>query len=135
MSSESDLASDLTQWLDDHPVIQLGMLFGSAGEGRAGFASDLDLAVMARRSLSAMEKKDAIEALAQISGRPVDLVDLQETGGPLLRRILHTGTRLYCADEALYAELLKRHVFAQADFAPYRRRLLKERRQRWIGPS
>jgi predicted nucleotidyltransferase len=129
------LKKELTRWLADHPLIRIGILFGSANDGEADFGSDLDLAVMGPRALSADETKAAIEALAQISGRPVDLVDLQTTRGPLLRQILDTGHRLYCSNDALYAELLKRHVFDQTDWAPYRRRILKERRQRWISSS
>jgi len=50
-------------------------------------------------------------------------------------QILHDGTHLHCESNARYTELLKRHVFDQADFDPYRRRLPSERRRRWIGSS
>lgn len=126
------LEADITRCLGRHPVVRLGILFGSANEGRAGYESDLDLAVMGERALSAEEKMALIEALARRTGRPVDLVDLQTTHGLLLRRILQTGTRLYSTDDALYAELIKRQVFDQADFAPYRNRILAERRKAWI---
>jgi len=130
------LADDLAGYFADHPLVELAFLFGSVGDGRAGFASDLDVAVMSGRApLSAAEKTAMIDALASLSGRPVDLIDLRRTGGPLLGQVLHEGTRLYCESNARYAELLKRHVFDQADFAPYRQRLLSERRRRWIGNS
>ncbi len=65
-------------------------------------------------------------ALAECTGRPVDLIDLQTTGEPLLGQILKHGKRLL-GEDALYAELIKRHVFAEADFMPYYRRILMER--------
>lgn len=127
------LEADIARCLTRHPAVRLGILFGSVKEGRAGYESDLDLAVMGAHALSAEEKMALIEALAERTGRPVDLVDLQTTHGPLLRRILQTGTRLYSTDDTLYAELIKRQVFNQADFAPYRNRILAERRKAWIG--
>ena len=130
------LADDLAGYFADHPLVELALLFGSVGDGRAGFASDLDVAVMSGRApLSAAEKTAMIDALASLSGRPVDLIDLRRTGGPLLGQVLHEGTRLYCKSDARYAELLKRHMFDQADWRPYRERILRERRQRWIGNS
>jgi len=68
-----------------------------------------------------------------MSGRPVDLVDLQVARGPIVGRVLRGGTRLFCNDTALCAELIKRWWFNQADWLPYRRRILKDRREQWIG--
>lgn len=106
----------------------------SSARSRGGQGSDVDLAVMGDGPLCAETKMTLIERLAQETNRPVDLIDLQSARGVLLRRILQTGERMYDPDpdHRLYAELLKRHVFYQTDFAPYRRRLLKERRRAWI---
>ncbi len=41
------------------------------------------------------------------------------------------GKRLVGANRD-YAELLTRHLFDQADFLPYRERLLAERRKAWM---
>ena len=108
------------------------ILFGSlaTGVGRAG--SDLDLAVDAGRRLTAAEKMALISELAGRIGRPVDLVDINAIGEPLLGQILHHGKRILGGDTH-YANLVRRHLFDQADYLPYRNRILVERRQAWIG--
>jgi len=115
-----------------HEGIEAAWLFGSVAAGTADAASDLDVAVLGRAPLTAPEKTTLIEELAQTTGRPVDLIDLQTTRGPIVGRILRGGTRLFCDAPSLYAELLKRWWFDQADWMPYRRRILKTRREQWI---
>lgn len=83
-------------------------------------------------TVSAETKMALIGDLSQVVGRPVDLIDLRVAGEPILGQILKHGVRLLGSD-ADYAELIKRHLFDEADFMPYRRRILAERRQAWIG--
>ena len=118
--------------LQRHGGIRLAILFGSLATGRATARSDLDLAVLAEGPLDAESRIALIDALALATGRPVDLVDLRVVGEPLLGQVLEHGVRLLGSDHE-YAELIKRHLFDEADFMPYRRRILAERRQAWIG--
>lgn len=110
----------------------MAILFGSLAGARATPQSDLDLAVLMEDLLSAETKMALIGELSQTIGRPVDLIDLRVAGEPLLGQILKHGVRLFGSDTD-YAELLKRHLFDEADFMPYRRRILAERRRAWIG--
>ena len=73
-----------------------------------------------------------IGAIAERVGRPVDLVDLKAISEPLLGQIVRHGRRILGSD-TLYGELISRHLFEQADFMPYRTRILAERRKAWIG--
>ncbi len=114
------------------PGIRLAILFGSLASGEGHFESDLDLAVDAGRSLTADEKMALISELAGRTGRPVDLVDIHAVGEPLLWEILRQGKRILGSDTH-YANLIRRHLFDQADFLPYRKRILSERRRAWIG--
>lgn len=118
--------------LERHGNIRLGILFGSLASGRATRESDADLAILADTPLDAEFKIALIDELAVAAGRPIDLVDLRSVGEPLLGQILKHGIRLFGRD-ADYAELIKRHVFEEADFMPYRRRILAERRRAWTG--
>jgi len=79
-----------------------------------------------------MKKIALIGALAERTGRPVDLIDLHVVSEPLLGQIVRHGRRVLGSD-TLYGELISRHLFEQADFMPYRTRLLAERRMAWIG--
>jgi predicted nucleotidyltransferase len=128
-----DQEFDLARCLAGHPEIRLAILFGSATSGRQTFESDVDVAVAARRALSAAERVEIVGRLAQATGRAVDLVDLTTASGPILNRALATGRLLFCTDRALYAEIIKRALYDDADLAPYRRRILAARRKAWIG--
>lgn len=119
--------------LTSHPGIALAILFGSLAAGRARPDSDVDVAVGGLRPLSERERQDLIGELAQSTGRAVDLVDLSSASGPLLSRILSTGRLLRCADRGLYAELIKRAIYDDADMARYRDRILAAQRRRWIA--
>lgn len=122
----------IRQVLTKHPQILLVVLFGSMAGNTAGVDSDLDLAVSTDRPLGVCGKIQLIMDLAEAIGRPVDLVDLFTVGGPLLGQIIAVGRRILRDDER-YALLLSRHLLDQADFMPYRNRILRERRQAWIG--
>ncbi len=123
---------DIAAILRQHANIKVAWLFGSVARGDESFESDLDVAVLGPRSLTTSEKLRLIEELADLCGRPVDLVDLQATHGAIVGKILKKGTRLFCEDSSLYAELIKRWVFYEADFMPYRRRILQTRLDAWI---
>lgn len=126
------LAKTILTAIGEQPHLQLVILFGSVATGHASAGSDLDLAVDAGHPLTAEEKMALIASLAQSTGRPVDLIDLRTTGEPLLGQILSQGRRILGSDER-YANLIRRHLLDEADFLPYRNRILEHRRRTWIG--
>ncbi|ABC44206.1 Nucleotidyltransferase domain protein [Salinibacter ruber DSM 13855] len=104
----SDRRARIINLLHPHEGIGAAWVFGSVASGTAGLTSDLDVAVLPNEPLAADEKLALIETLAQATGRPVDLIDLQATHGPIVDRILQTGTRLFCVDVAA-------HLIAETD--------------------
>jgi len=132
LRSLSQHATAVQSVLQSLPDIRLAILFGSLASGKARPDSDLDLALDIGHRMEAGEKRALIEALAIATGRPVDLVDLRTAGEPVLSQILRHGQLIYGSNRD-YAALLSRHLIDKADFAPYRDRILEERRQRWIG--
>lgn len=114
------------------PDLHQAIVFGSVVAGTARHDSDIDIAVEGTHALSAQERTALIEALAAATGRAIDLIDIKTAGEPLLGQILQHGHRVLGSD-AQYAELVRRHVFDTQDFLPYAERLLRERRQTWIG--
>ncbi len=112
--------------------VRLAILFGSLASGTARAESDLDVAVDAGHPLDAAEKMQLIGDLAAATGRPIDLVDLHSVGEPLLGQILRYGKRLI-GNDTCYGDLIRKHLFEQADFMPYRNRILADRRKTWIG--
>ncbi|MCK8516955.1 nucleotidyltransferase domain-containing protein [Methylonatrum kenyense] len=112
--------------------VLVAIVFGSVGSGHHGPESDLDVAVLGRSPLSAERRARLIRQLAAEAGRPVDLVDLRTAGLPVLRSALAGGKRILCKDQAAYAGLVSRMLLDNADFEPYRSRMLQERRNAWI---
>ena len=121
----------LREALARHPELELVILFGSRATGSPRPDSDIDLAVSAGRPLSAGERMDLLGEVAAATGHTVDLIDLTRAGEPLLGQILTGGKRLV-GDADAYARLLTKHLLDQADFLPYRQRILAERRKAWI---
>ena len=112
--------------------VRLLMVFGSCAKGTARPDSDLDIALDAGQSLTPLQHMSLIGALAETTGRPVDLVDLRTVGEPLLGQILQHGQRIDGSDE-VQAQYLTRHLIDVADFVPLQQRILQERRTAWIG--
>jgi len=130
--NQQPIALLLKEVLTQFPQVSLVILFGSVALGRQRPDSDLDIAIAASHPLSANEKTAIISALAERFGRPIDLIDLCVVAEPLLGQVVRHGRRILGSDTQ-YGELIRRHLFEQADFMPYRNRILAERRQAWIG--
>jgi predicted nucleotidyltransferase len=116
--------------LAQFPTLVLALVFGSVAQRRERADSDLDIAVAARQPLTPVERMNIIAALAEQTGRPVDLIDLSGVAEPLLGQIVRHGRRLLGSD-GVYGNLISKHLFEQADFMPYRNRVLVERRAAW----
>lgn len=130
-STENESLTHLAEVLEQQPDIILAIAFGSLASGRERPESDLDIAVLADSPLGERRRSELIAMLARECGRPVDLVDLRTAGVPLRRSVLSGGRRLICRDNAAYAELLSRTATDSADFLPYRRRVMRQRRSAW----
>lgn len=119
--------------MKQHPELSLCILYGSFALGNERFESDIDIAVAGKEPLTSKNLMAFSETLAMKLKRPIDLVDLQQTTGTLLHQVLTKGRLVYCTDRILYAELMKKMLYNQADMMPYHYRILKERRERWIN--
>lgn len=123
----------LEDLLANYPGLRLAILFGSLAKGRERPGSDVDLAVAAKEPMAAEDKARLIEAVALLTGRPVDLVDLHTANGLIMKEALAGGEMLFCADRTLYANFIQKMLRNEADWMPYRRRILAERRLDWIS--
>jgi predicted nucleotidyltransferase len=126
------IAADLADVLARFPQLVLALVFGSVAQGSERPDSDLDIAVAAKQPLTVAEHIAIISALAERTGRPIDLIDLKTVGLPLLGQIVHHGRRLLGSDTA-YAQMVSRYLIDAADFMPLHNRILAERRTAWIG--
>ena len=129
---EAVFIGQIVKLLSTYPQVRIAILFGSMASATHTPESDLDLALYGERRLSSELTMDLIQRLASITKCPIDLIDMRTIGEPLLGEILTKGKRILGSDTD-FALLLSRYLIDKADFYPYRERLLRERRERWIG--
>ena len=118
--------------LAQFPQVHIAYLFGSAVRQQLTSTSDIDVAVAAATKLPLETRLAIATQLAQALHREVDLIDLQDVTGEILQQSLCRGTKLLQKDTRVHAELIKRLWFDQSDMMPYRRRILAERRRRFV---
>lgn len=131
-SPNDTVLASLRDVLRDDPEVLLAYAFGSLADGRVSPDSDADVAVLAAEPVETEHRRALIRSVAEVTGRPVDLVDLQEAGMPLLRIVLTEGRELFCRDRREKDRIVAKMLTEVEDFLPLRRRMLRERRQRWI---
>ncbi len=127
------LRATIRELLLRFPEIKLCILFGSTALGKASSRSDVDVAIAAAEALNVDAYLELVEALSAATGRDVDLVDLSVSWGPILAQALSKGIVILNLDTALYASLISRMLFNQADMMPYYDRILRERRERFLN--
>src|SRR5674476_647462 len=84
--------------LANFPQIELAVIFGSVAAGRQRADSDLDIAVAAQQPLTHDEKIALMGALAERTGRAIDLIDLNTAVEPLLGQVVRHGRRILGSD-------------------------------------
>jgi len=89
-------------------------LFGSLARGAARPDSDIDVAVSFGRPMSADLRMAVIGLVAQVAGRPVDLVDLESASGLVLARALG-GREILCDSVATRARMARRLLRTEDD--------------------
>jgi uncharacterized protein len=127
------LLDPLRSVLLKHPDIKLCIVFGSEAAGKASANSDLDIAVAASHPLSEDIYLELLEAFSSATHREIDLVDLTNATGEILKQALSKGVLIQNSDKSLYARIISRMLFNQADMMPYHDRILRERRERFLN--
>jgi len=110
-------AAALRELLVQFPAIQIAFLLGSAAKGRLTYESDIDVAVAGEKPLDAETKRKLIEAIAEETSRPVDLIDLQTAAQPILGEALG-GTPIFSRNIDHHEHLITRAWDLEADFMP-----------------
>ena len=113
--------------------LNLAIIYGSAATGTMRKGSDIDIAVLFDHALDAVEKIELKGVLEQALLRDVDLVDLFELSGTILKQVLCKGQVVIKRDSQQLAQLYKRMIYNQTDMMPYVIRTLEERQQRFLN--
>jgi len=125
------LITPIVHALQSVASLELAMIFGSVARDEANMSSDLDVAVRYAKPLDAQQKLTLIEALADVSGRAIDLIDLRVAGPIIAREALTGGRRIFGTNE-IWASQTARTLIDYADFVPLIERTLRERREAWM---
>lgn len=119
--------------LSHEPGLQVAVLYGTAAAGKLRPDSDIDLAVLYDRPLSVENRLTLLEQLDKRLSMPVDLVDLSQVSGVILREILCRGKVLIKKNPQIFVQLIQRLVYNQEDVMPYYRAALRERAERFAN--
>lgn len=125
------IGSTLASLWPAYPDVQCCYVYGSAATGRLTVASDVDLAMAGHGPLSAETVHSLREDCAELLRRDVDLIDLHQATGVLLRNALR-GVCIHAREGNTRYQLMRRLIYDQEDFHPLRRRIMEGRRRRFV---
>lgn len=117
--------------LQDESLVLLCILYGSAAAGRLTDHSDIDIAIAGNDLLDIGYLADLQVRLSISLGSEVDLVDINRAEGLILQEIIKTGIVHIKKDVSLYADLIRKAIYFDADILPNIRMILKHRAERF----
>jgi predicted nucleotidyltransferase len=134
MQDNKVLISRLETYFRERPeAFAAAYVFGSVSNCTAKPNSDLDIAVMPLQPITAESKMALIKDLAEISGRPIDIVDLSTANGAILKQALTTGRRLANNNNTKNAEAFSRMLAYETDLAPQIKAAEKQQVRAWMS--
>ncbi len=133
MVAKTDIQKLVQTTLSKFDGVDLAILYGSAAKDALRPDSDIDLAICLNKPLDVATKMEIMTELSLETGRSVDLVDLSQINGTLLKEVICKGVVLCKRNFELYEQIVLRMIYNQADVMPYVARTLKERQQRFIN--
>ena len=122
----------LQKVFERYPTILIVTVFGSASRGMLKENSDIDIGVAADRQLSFDLKMDICLALSSAFGREIDLIDLNQVNGVILKSALCSGEIVIKRSVPLLARLLKKLWYNQVDMMPNTIMVMEHQIQRFI---
>ena len=130
--NSEDMSDRIANVLEREPGLKLVLMYGSAAADRMRHDSDVDIAVLFDNPLNLEQKMDLISRLERELKRDVDLADLFNLSGTILKQVLCKGRIVIKNDTGALTRLYQRMVYNQADMMPYVTRTLLERQQRFL---
>ena len=88
------------------------ILFGSFARGTQTAESDIDIAIKVKEKIDKKEIFKLSNELADLTGREIDLIDLDNIGDTFRYEILVNGKTLFCEDEFKF-ELYKLDMYRE----------------------
>lgn len=123
----------ITEYISDQPEILFATAFGSLVNGRLTSTSDVDIAIAGEGRFDFEARLRIMDELGQIVLRDVDLIDLNTVSGPILSQALCSGVIIKKQSTVLYANLMKKLWYNQADMMPNIVMCMKAHSQRFLN--
>lgn len=133
-AAQCEIARKL-DFLACNPDLLLVVIFGSIANDSQRPDSDIDVAFFPKKRFSSHQRQELADQIACTTGRTVDLVDLSDVDGALLRQILHSGKVIFSKQPGITGILSERLLGWQEDFEPQLNALLESRLQRFVNPA
>lgn len=118
----------LLKVLKKFPDVNVAIIYGSIAKGTQTKKSDLDLAIAGEKIFSPDQKVDLINNVSVACGIEVDLIDLNEATGTVLKEAIRSGKVILNDRPEILAKVLSRLMFDEEDFQKSRARMMKLRR-------
>lgn len=118
--------------LHAEPGLRLAILYGSAATGTMRPDSDVDIALLFNQPMNAEQKMSLMSRLENTLQRDVDLIDLFDLNGTILKQVVRKGRVLIQTKPGVRTELIRKMIYNQADMMPYVSRTLIERQRRFV---
>lgn len=128
-----DILNGIRSFLKNHPEIVFGWAYGSLVDGRFRATSDVDIAFFAKQKIDLDTRLAWTAELGRDFGRRVDLVDLGQTKGLIVKEILTQGRLLKNDNPDILARFLSRYYLDEADYGRLRDRAYQFRREAVFG--
>lgn len=127
----SSLLQTIADFFKSDDDIKLVIVYGSAASGKTHPGSDMDVAILKSAPLSIERKMEVILQMEEVLRMPVDVIDLFNANGLILKQILTKGQVITKKDSGAYYTLMSKMLDQQTDFQPFVQRLLLERQRRF----
>jgi uncharacterized protein len=114
-----ELLSSLRDALKTRPEVRFATLFGSAVTRGPDRARDLDIAFSFNRPISLLELGALSTELERVTGREVDLVDLEDASTLLRWEVLRDGRLILAPEPEAWLAYQTRVAFEWDDLRPY----------------
>lgn len=128
-----DIKQVLTDLFNKDESILLVILYGSFAAGRETQNSDIDIAIAGKEKLEPEHLMTLNLRLSKLTGREVDIIDLNNTEGTILTEVITKGAVLKKQDTNLYADLIKKVIYYEEDMADNIRYILKHRQEKFLN--
>ncbi len=124
-----DMKMTLSSILAREDDIKICFLYGSSANGRATASSDIDVALASDGLIEHDRLLELASRITKSAGRETDIVDLHSVHGEILRQIISKGKPVFIKDKNMYADIIDRMLFNEADMMPNYNMILSKRRE------